>query len=71
VESRRGYKKRGAEELPPLILPGILLDIPAYKGVDVLPEGYEITKEDIESCCRREASEIRKERGCAGQDRLR
>jgi kynurenine formamidase len=58
IESRQGYKKGGAEEIPALILPGVMLDIPALKGVEVLPEGYEITTKDIEDCCNRQKVKI-------------
>jgi kynurenine formamidase len=36
------------EKVPPLLLRGVLLDIPAYKGLDILPERYAITPEDME-----------------------
>ncbi|CAB1368431.1 cyclase family protein [Denitratisoma oestradiolicum] len=35
------------EKVPPLLLRAVLLDIPAYKGVDLLPERYAITSEDL------------------------
>ena len=61
LEWRHGYKKFGAETLPPLILPGIMLDVPALKGVDILPEGYAITGDDVEACCKRENVSINKD----------
>lgn len=36
------------EQVPPLLLRAVLLDIPAYKGLDILPEGYAITPADLE-----------------------
>ena len=36
------------EKVPPLLLRAVLLDIPAYKGLDILPERYAITPEDLE-----------------------
>lgn len=36
------------EKVPPLLLRAVLLDIPAYKGLDILPECYAITAEDLE-----------------------
>lgn len=36
------------EKVPPLLLRAVLLDVPAYKGLDILPEGYAITPEDLE-----------------------
>lgn len=36
------------EKVPPLVMRAVLLDVPAYKGVDILPERYAITPEDLE-----------------------
>jgi kynurenine formamidase len=35
------------EKVPPLILRAVLLDVPASKGMDLLPERYPITPEDL------------------------
>lgn len=45
-----GQKVYGAENFPPVILRGILLDIATSKSVDVLPASYAITSEDIAAC---------------------
>ena len=37
------------EKVPPLVLRAVLFDIPALKGLDVLPEKYSITAEDLEA----------------------
>jgi kynurenine formamidase len=37
------------ESVPPLLLRAVLFDIPRLKGVDVLPERYSITVEDLEA----------------------
>ncbi len=37
------------EDVPPLVLRSVLFDIPAAKGLDVLPERYSITVEDLEA----------------------
>ncbi len=37
------------ESVPPLLLQAVLFDIPRLKGVDVLPERYSITVEDLEA----------------------
>jgi kynurenine formamidase len=39
------------EKVPPLLLRSVLLDIPGYKGLDILPERYAITPEDLEGDC--------------------
>jgi kynurenine formamidase len=35
------------EKVPPLILRAVLLDLPGYKDMDILPERYAITPEDL------------------------
>lgn len=42
------------EAVPPLILRAAMFDIPALKGVDVLPEKYSITAEDMEAAAERQ-----------------
>jgi kynurenine formamidase len=44
----KGWTKAGADKMPPLITRGILLDVPASKGVTMLPDAYEITAADIQ-----------------------
>ena len=36
------------EKVPPLVLRAVLLDVPAAKGLDILPERYAIGPEDLE-----------------------
>jgi len=47
------------EKVPPLVLRGVLLDIPAYKGFDILPERYEIRSEDLEGAAKKEGVTIK------------
>ena len=42
------------EKVPPLLLRSVLLDIPGYKGLDILPERYAITPEDLEGAASRQ-----------------
>ncbi|MEM3096267.1 MAG: cyclase family protein [Nitrososphaerota archaeon] len=58
-----GYTKYGTEEIPIYFTRAILLDIPSYKGLDILPERYGITAGDLDGCMRWEGVEI--ERGDA------
>ena len=44
-----GLKKIGTEKLHPIVARGILLDIAAVKGVDMLEKGYVITKADVDA----------------------
>jgi kynurenine formamidase len=44
----RHWRKGGAEQIPPIVARGVLLDIAALKGVDCLPPSYAITVEDCQ-----------------------
>lgn len=43
------FSALGAEHTPALMTRGILLDVAAAKGVDVLPAGYGVTAEDLQT----------------------
>ena len=43
----QGWQVAGVENIPPIIARGILIDIPAAKGIDMLPAAYRITRQDI------------------------
>jgi kynurenine formamidase len=51
VQTSRGFQQHGVEEIPPILAPGVLLDVAASKGVESLEPGYAVTDEDLESCC--------------------
>jgi hypothetical protein len=59
AESEAGFRQLGVEQCPSILTRGVLLDIPLSKGLDVLPDSYGITRDDIEACCQGEAVEIR------------
>lgn len=46
--SDRGWNKSGAEKIPPIIGKAVLLDVAAYKGVEVLPGNYVITLKELQ-----------------------
>jgi kynurenine formamidase len=48
----RGWRKAGVEKYPPIIARGVLLDVARYKGVDMLPESYGISVEDLRNAAR-------------------
>ena len=50
VQNSRGFTRHGVEEIPPIIGPGVLLDVVASKGVETLEPGYAVTDEDLEAC---------------------
>lgn len=45
--TRNGFEKLGVENVGALIVRGVLIDIAGLKGVEILPDTYEITVEDI------------------------
>ena len=58
VQTSRGFKKLGVEEIPPIIAPGVLLDAAAGRGLDSLEPGHAVTGEDLEECCEREGVSV-------------
>ena len=54
-----GPMKADASKIRPIIARGVLLDIPAAKGLAELPEGYEIRARDLEHALARQGSELR------------
>ena len=54
----QGYSVHGAENFPPIILRGLLLDMPAFKGLEVLPDSYGITGDDLAGCAKAQGIDI-------------
>ena len=44
----RGWRKAGVEAFPPIVARGVLIDVAAHHGRTVLPDGYRITRADLE-----------------------
>lgn len=53
-----GQKHNSIENMPPIIMRGVLLDVAGYKGVDVLPDAYAITPEDLQATMEKQGTEI-------------
>lgn len=47
-ETHKGYTKFGVDEVPILVKRAVLLDFPLFKNLDILPQKYGITSDDIE-----------------------
>ncbi|WP_032407994.1 cyclase family protein [Rhodococcoides fascians] len=45
----RGWTKGGAEQIPPIVTRGVLIDVAKFKGVECLPDSYSITVEDVKA----------------------
>jgi kynurenine formamidase len=53
IATRTGFTKLGVEKVGTLMTRGVLLDVAAAKGTEVLPDTYEITVQDLELALRR------------------
>jgi kynurenine formamidase len=59
VTSHEGFAVLGIDAFPPLVCRGVLLDIPALHGVEVLDPGYEVTAEDLDQAQKRAGTTVR------------
>jgi 4-oxalocrotonate tautomerase family enzyme len=50
AQTGKGFTELGVEEVPPIIAPGVLLDVATSRGVESLDSGYAVTAEDLEMC---------------------
>jgi kynurenine formamidase len=48
VESRTGFTRLGVEKIGTIFTRGVLIDVAALKGVEMLGDTYEITPEDLQ-----------------------
>ncbi len=54
-----GFTKLGIENVGALVTRGVLVDVPAFKGVAQLAGGYEITLADLRGALEKQGTEIR------------
>ena len=54
ISTRGGFTKLGIEKVGTLMTRGVLIDIAALKGVDTLPDTYEITAKDLQDALARQ-----------------
>lgn len=54
-----GLKKYGIEKIPAMVTRGVLLDMAAYLGVDVVKEGTPFNKAEIDGAAKKQGVEIR------------
>lgn len=55
-----GLRKLGVEKIPPFVTRGIVLDMTAYYGRDVVPEGTAFNRREIDEQAKRQGVEIRR-----------
>src|ERR1700724_1698230 len=54
IPARAGFTKLGVENAPAFITRGVLIDVPGYKGVDMLGDNYEITVDDLQGALKKQ-----------------
>ncbi len=54
-----GLKKLGVDKVPPMVTRGVLLDMTALYGTDVIKEGTAFNRKEIDEAARRQGVEIR------------
>jgi kynurenine formamidase len=50
-QTPHGFSRHGVETIPPIVAPGILLDLAAHHKRPALPAGYAVTAAELEACC--------------------
>jgi kynurenine formamidase len=55
IQTRTGFTKLGVENVGALMTRGVLIDVAALKGVDMLPDAYEISVADLEQALQRQS----------------
>jgi kynurenine formamidase len=58
IATRNGFTKIGVDKIGTLLTRGVLVDVAAAKGVDMLPGGYEITVDDLQAALAKQGSTI-------------
>jgi kynurenine formamidase len=56
--ARGGFKKLGVHNAGAVLTRGVLIDVAAFKGVDILPDTYEITVEDVEGALNKQGTKL-------------
>ncbi len=56
----KGWKKTGAETIPPIIARGVLIDVLSAKGIEKLPANYRITTEDLAEALKKQNTLLQK-----------
>src|SRR5256712_5532703 len=54
IATRNGFSKLGIEKVGALMTRGVLIDVAALKGVEMLPDMYEITVRDLQDALKRQ-----------------
>jgi kynurenine formamidase len=60
VYSDFGWQQNGMEHSKPIVGRGVLIDVPRHKGVDCLPDRYEVTPADVEEALAAQKTQLRR-----------
>jgi kynurenine formamidase len=55
----RGWQVGGAENIPPIVARGVLIDVASAKGVNMLADGYRISRGDLIAALEKQGTELR------------
>ena len=59
VETAYGFRRLGIEEVPPLLGPGVLLDVAGHMGRERLPPNHAISADELAACAKAQGVEVR------------
>jgi kynurenine formamidase len=54
IATRNGFTKMGIEKVGALMTRGVMIDVAGLKGVETLPDSYEITADDLQQALKRQ-----------------
>jgi kynurenine formamidase len=54
IATRNGFTKLGIQNVGMLMTRGVLIDVVGFKGVDILPDNYEITVADLDGAIKKQ-----------------
>ena len=54
-----GTRRLGAENMPPVIARGVLIDVATHKGEEILPAGYAIQPDELDETLEAQETEVR------------
>ena len=60
ITTRNGFTKLGVEKIGAIYTRGVLIDVAAAKGVEMLDGGYEITAKDLQNALARQGTELKR-----------
>ena len=56
--TRAGFTKLGVHNVGAIMTRGVLIDVAGFKGVDILPDTYEITAEDLQAALKKQNASL-------------